>query len=164
MNQVTVIKYDLFFFSGEDRAADVENNTEIFYSDGTPQTNAATSSAGLGLHPKAVSLTCQFCALKVTSGHKTLALHYASQHRDKLLPCKECSFFALSRRSFAEHSEIHGKYSCNKCDYVTTTAWHLNRHKESVHEGIMYPCSECNYAASQRGYLKKHMESKHKFE
>ena len=152
---------NIHIFSGEEQAAEVENNTESLYSDVTPQTNQATLLAGVGYHHKAVSLSCQFCALKVTSGHKTLALHYASQHRDKLWACKECSYLALSKKSLAKHRNIHRKYPCNECDYAATRAQDLKRHKESSHEGIRYPCNYCDFSAIRESDLKRHKESKH---
>ena len=149
----------IFTFSGEDRAAEVEN-TESRYSEVTSQTNAATFSSDLGYNHKALSLSCLFCALKVTSGHKTLALHYASQHRDKLWACKECSYLALSQSSLAKHSKIHNKYPCNECDYTATTAVNLKQHKERKHP--RHPCLYCDYSAITKGLLNEHTESKHK--
>ena len=94
-------------FSGEEGATEFENKTDFSVSDAAPQTNAATFSAGLGSDHKAVSLSCRFCTVKVTSGHKSLALHYASQHRDKLLACTECSYLSLSHRKLAYHKKMH---------------------------------------------------------
>jgi ribosomal protein S27AE len=38
----------------------------------------------------------------------------------------------------------------------------LNRHKQSVHDGVKYPCDKCGFLATHKGYIKKHKESIHK--
>ena len=123
----------------------METKIDFSVPDAAPQTNAATFSAGLGYDHKAVSLSCRFCTVKVTSGHKSLALHYASQHRDKLLACKECGYLSLSQSSLAKHKKMH-KGIRHPCDEL---------------EGTRYPCSECDYAATRAEDLKQHKESKH---
>ena len=127
-----------FAFSGEERATELETKIDFSVSDAAPQTNAATFSAGLGYDHKAVSLSCRFCTVKVTSGPKSLALHYASQHRDKLLACTECGYLSLSKSSLAKHKKMHKgiQYRCSECDYAATTAFRLKQHKASKHEGI----------------------------
>ena len=47
---------------------------------------------------------------------------------------------------------------CHKTFYDKST---LNKHRQSVHEGVRYVCDKCDYQASSQSYLADHIKSKH---
>ena len=34
---------------------------------------------------------------------------------------------------------------CNQCEVQATQQGDLNKHKEAIHEGVMYTCNQCDY-------------------
>ena len=56
---------------------------------------------------------------------------------------------------------ILGKYSCEYRDYETSWSKQLQRHVESVHDGVHYSCDECDYKAKWKADVKRHRGSKH---
>ena len=48
------------------------------------------------------------------------------------------------------------KYSCDQCEFTTTTSGQLKYHKEIEHEGIRYSCDLCNYASKAATNLQYH--------
>ena len=46
------------------------------------------------------------------------------------------------------------RFPCPHCEYKATTASHLKKHKESVHEGIKYKCNECEHESTTKESLK----------
>ena len=110
---------NIHIFSVEDRAAEVENNTEIFYSDGTAQTNAATSSAGIGYNPKALSLSCQ--KTETRKQKRNLNVHVAGEQ----CPCSDCVYAettasSLKKHKGSEHELIHNK----QAEISDKSLWH----------------------------------------
>jgi len=63
--------------------------------------------------------------------------------------------------SFDNFLSFEGKFSCSKCEFLTSTKAHLKRHDEMKHQGIKYPCEGCDFKASTKDNLKRHSQSKH---
>ena len=45
---------------------------------------------------------------------------------------------------------------CAECEYATTTADNLSRHKKSKHEGIRYFCDVCEFTFTNASNLRRH--------
>ena len=45
------------------------------------------------------------------------------------------------------------------CDYQATHISHLNRHNQSIHDGIKYTCDLCDYQATTKSSLITHKKS-----
>ena len=51
---------------------------------------------------------------------------------------------------------------CDQCEYKTSSTTFLNKHKETVHEGLHeQKCDQCEYKTSSTTLLNKHKESVH---
>ena len=48
------------------------------------------------------------------------------------------------------------RYSCYICYYKATTLSSLTQHKKSIHDGIRYSCNICDCKATQLGNLMSH--------
>ena len=53
------------------------------------------------------------------------------------------------------------KHQCPQCEYKAAQKAHLQRHKESIHEGLRFPCPHCEYKATLKESLQIHMQSVH---
>jgi len=51
-------------------------------------------------------------------------------------------------------------YSCNQCDFVTTSSKNLKRHRCRFSQK-RFPCDTCVYVATNADTLRKHIKSKH---
>ena len=79
-------------------------------------------------------------------------------------PCDQCDYQTTLPANLQKHIQsIHEgvKHPCNQCDYRATQAGHLRTHIRSKHEGIRYPCNQCDYEATRREYLRFHQKKKH---
>ena len=47
---------------------------------------------------------------------------------------------------------------CDQCDYIAKHRAHLKRHKESIHEGIIYECEHCSYTNRRKDHLRTHQK------
>ena len=62
----------------------------------------------------------------------------------------------------AVHDKIYD-LKCNKCDYATNDARHLEGHIKGVHLKVFdYKCKQCEYQTVRQRYLKKHERNVHK--
>jgi hypothetical protein len=50
---------------------------------------------------------------------------------------------------------------CTMCDYSTSYKDYLIRHKQRVHEGVIYKCRLCDHSTSYKANLKRHLAQKH---
>jgi len=99
--------------------------------------------------------------IKENSVHKQRQIR--SNHENKF-PCEQCNYKTTRLDHLQRHIEsIHDgvKYPCDRCNFKATQLANLNRHKRSIHDGVKYPCDQCNYKATQHGDLKKHKKSVH---
>ena len=53
------------------------------------------------------------------------------------------------------------RFTCNKCDFITTVSNDRNRHIKFNHERVRYPCVKCEYTTTHKYSLKLHIQSKH---
>ena len=84
--------------------------------------------------------------------------------RDFRYPCNQCDQQFTLQNSLQKHIQsVHEgiKYSCNQCDYQAPIQGSLQRHIQSVHEGLKYPCSQCDYQATRQSHLQTHISAKH---
>ena len=57
--------------------------------------------------------------------------------------------------------KVDGMFLCDQCKTQFTTTRSLNRHIQSIHEGVKFDCDQCNYQATQLAGLKTHIMGKH---
>ena len=59
--------------------------------------------------------------------------------------------------------EKQKNYVCHLCGKAFSTDQHLQRHRESIHEGIInkVTCELCNKSFTRMGYLRKHKKIIH---
>ena len=82
----------------------------------------------------------------------------------KSFSCESCNYKTTTKENLRIHSKsIHEgiKYPCDQCDYKATQRSSLNTHKQSIHEGITYACEKCDYKAKTKTKLKIHMRGVH---
>ena len=53
-------------------------------------------------------------------------------------------------------------YECEQCNQTYHDRSTLNRHIQSVHQGVKYACDQCDYQARYQSGLIEHIQSKHK--
>ena len=79
-------------------------------------------------------------------------------------PCMHCDYKATTASHLKKHKEsVHEgiKYKCNECDHESTTKESLKVHKRSLHKKILFPCLKCDYVAKVNSHLKQHVRSVH---
>ena len=74
-----------------------------------------------------------------------------TDHKTKLAP--------YPRRR--EVVRVNWKYECEVCQKKYSDKTSLDRHKQSVHEGVTYACDQCDYQAARQYNLTLHIQSKH---
>ena len=95
----------------------------------------------------------------------------------EIFPCVECEFFASKKYYLDLHMQlIHNQkikaisnynqrrektYSCDQCDFKSAWQSSLVKHKEGMHEGLIFPCDKCNYTANRKSNLRYHKKSEH---
>ena len=52
-------------------------------------------------------------------------------------------------------------YSCDKCDYKTTTKSNLKQHIKSIYDKVMFSCEQCDYKTANKNSLNQHLKSIH---
>ena len=52
-------------------------------------------------------------------------------------------------------------YYCQKCDYSINNKQNLERHVETVHQGLRHSCKSCDRTFTQKGSLAKHVQAEH---
>jgi len=75
------------------------------------------------------------------------------------------NLYSLRKRS-VDNSQLQKMkadriFYCDNCEKQFTQKRHLNRHIQSIHEGIKYDCDLCDYQASRQDQLKTHLQTKH---
>ena len=78
--------------------------------------------------------------------------------------CDQCEYKTTTKEYLRIHRRsIHDgvKYPCNKCDYKATQSSSLMQHKLSIHEGVKYPCPQCDYKAARPSRLNSHVREIH---
>ena len=98
----------------------------------------------------------------VESGHSNLG----RSHIDKVkFKCDNCEVTCSTKKNLERHIEsIHQglKFPCNICDYEASTKASLKVHRESLHQGPQLNCDVCDYETQSKSYLSKHIKTKHK--
>ena len=83
---------------------------------------------------------------------------------DGSFACDQCAATFTNRGRLNRHFQsIHEgvKYACHQCDYRATQQASLTRHIKSMHEFVKYPCNQCDYKATEKSTLTKHIKSMH---
>ena len=78
--------------------------------------------------------------------------------------CKQCHKTYSGRQGLNRHNEtVHQgvKYDCDQCDYQATQRCNLTIHVQSKHEGVKYSCDQCETQTRYRGDLTRHIQSMH---
>ena len=55
----------------------------------------------------------------------------------------------------------YGRSECEQCHKTFCDRSRLNRHKQSVHQGIRYACGQCHFEARRQDNLTVHIKKKH---
>ena len=99
-----------------------------------------------------------------------LVQNYISARNKRLgkkFTCDHCQYETTSRQDLLTHKEKydhHKKWKCDRCSFETRASkTHLNIHINDAHDKIRkYSCEQCGYAATQKGSLQKHKLFVHK--
>ena len=78
--------------------------------------------------------------------------------------CEVCQKKYSDKTSLDRHKQsVHEgvTYACDQCDYQAARQYNLTLHIQSKHEGVMYACDKCDCQATQQGNLRAHIQSIH---
>ena len=78
--------------------------------------------------------------------------------------CEQCNQTYHDRSTLNRHIQsVHQgvKYACDQCDYQARYQSGLIEHIQSRHEGVRFACDQCEYSSTQRGQLGIHIQNKH---
>ena len=78
--------------------------------------------------------------------------------------CLQCDYKATKKDKLQRHKQsVHEglRIQCPHCEYKATEKGHLRTHIKSIHEGQKFQCPQCNYKASFKSNLWKHIKSEH---
>ena len=85
--------------------------------------------------------------------------------------CAQCGARLVSSSSLEERQDLLEFYRNKRGreleeggrsdDYQATTQGSLQRHVQSIHEGIKYPCVQWDYQATQQDHFTTHTQRKH---
>jgi len=70
------------------------------------------------------------------------------------------SFFAFHVKSVHVHEEKN-VYSCDKCDFKTSSTYILSRHKGNYHGNGKLKCDTCEYSSNRKDHMIRHMMATH---
>ena len=59
------------------------------------------------------------------------------------------------------HRNEAAQLACHICDKQYTDRFCLNRHIQSIHEGIKFPCNDCGYTTTRKDRLNIHKKKTH---
>ncbi|XP_023939878.2 zinc finger protein 320 isoform X2 [Bicyclus anynana] len=102
---------------------------------------------------------CKLCKAPVKIGER--ASHMEAVHGVPVPTCGACgkkfpnTCLLLRHQKFFHMRERD--YKCDKCDYASLTAFHLNMHKMSHEEERPFVCEVCNKAYKWKSVLRRHM-------
>ncbi|XP_015118191.1 protein hunchback [Diachasma alloeum] len=86
-----------------------------------------------------------------------------SQGKVKTFRCKHCSFLAVTKLAFWEHSRIHIKaerlLTCPRCPFVTEFKHHLEYHIRNHFKSKPFKCDKCSYSCVNKSMLNSHLKS-----
>ena len=87
-------------------------------------------------------------------------------HINEGILCNICDYSSIRKYDMERHIEtVHEgikSFQCNVCAYKTGHKSHLNRHVEGVHEKIKpFKCDFCDYSTKEKRYLKSHIKRVH---
>ena len=83
---------------------------------------------------------------------------------DGLFDCGQCQSQFKRKEHLQRHIQsIHEgvKYNCDQCNVEFTQHAHLFIHIKSKHEGVRYDCNQCEYKATQKHHLRSHIQKIH---
>ncbi|PSN42713.1 hypothetical protein C0J52_14305 [Blattella germanica] len=86
-----------------------------------------------------------------------------SQGKVKTQKCKQCSFVALTKEEFWNHSRVHIKadklLTCPWCPFVTEYKHHLDYHLRNHANSKPFKCPHCKYSCVNKSMLNSHLKS-----
>ena len=113
----------------------------------------------LGLNPKVVleKLTPE----ELQGFNQNVATNQTLQNDEFSLENEMCKLLGLNfTKDIKEEVDVN-KFHCDKCDKIFKKKFHLNRHFQSIHEGVRFPCEQCPASFSFYEGLRSHMKQFH---
>ena len=111
------------------------------------------------LHNSEVLLPCNYCGL-ISNSNRNLQRHMRRAHLDPeghiLVKCDYCDK-SVQKRSLSRHISKHQqkevdvndlKFTCDKCDYKTSTSKYLKMHNINKHPTYLLQCEHCSFFTS----------------
>ena len=124
------------------------------------ENNGKELKSHISLHKDNLHKTMEQLSNKGRSYAHDLSKNLADLH----FSCNQCNYSTTTQDNLIGHNElIHKKNAlfCNKCGLQFTNHSSLMKHKAAIHEGIRYPCDQCDYKAILPSNLRKHRLSVH---
>ena len=116
------------------------------------------------VHDKIKPFECSICHAKF--GLNRSMKNHMKIHINEGILCNICDYSSIRKYDMERHIEtVHEgikSFQCNVCGYKTGHKSHLNRHVEGVHEKIKpFKCDFCDYSTKEKRYLKSHIKRVH---
>ena len=86
-------------------------------------------------------------------------LEHVQSYSGEMYSCDKCDFNTSTTKTLYRHKRTkheEASFNCDECDYIGSQQGNLTQHKKSKHEGVKYSCDLCDNNASQLGHLKRH--------
>jgi hypothetical protein len=122
--------------------------------------------------PKLQQFKCQKCNFAATH-QTTLSEHVTNHHTDSSIQpisfeCELCPFTASLHINLRKHIAVtHAKIGCDKCQFTTSSEFHLSLHKEHQHKDTqhqkqpLFPCDLCGITFVHQDDLDNHILRRH---
>ena len=123
--------------------------------------------------------SCSYCDYQA-SDKGNLQQHQKTIHEGIKYLCDQCHYqsrwsSSLNSHKRANHSDkgklsntitdtngiVDSRHQCNQCSYKAKDLGNLERHTDSLHDGIKYVCDVCDYQAKSPKTIRYHRQLKH---
>ncbi|KAH7714064.1 zinc finger and SCAN domain-containing protein 10 [Aphelenchoides avenae] len=108
--------------------------------------------------------SCDLCVY-TSDRSNDLKRHYDCKHAEKKCACTQCGkSFGNEQLLGAHHKKAHvveKNHACEDCDFRTSSACDLRRHREGKHADKNFACGQCDKKFGSRAHLECHVERVH---
>ena len=106
--------------------------------------------------------------IEFSQGDAKVAIKEEESNDERKYPCGNCDYVTKWSQNLRTH-RLKSRckpakvlsYQCKQCERGFTNPATLWRHKNSVHDGVVYRCDECDYNTSWSSNLATHKKTKH---